>query len=147
MRLNALRPAPGAKRRAKRVGRGEASGSGKTCGRGQKGQRSRAGKGTLRGFEGGQMPLQRRLPKYGFVSRKASWTAEVRLDALGKVQGDTVDLPALQAARLINRAVRRVKVIASGKLDRPVMVRGLAVSKGAQVAIEAAGGRVETDHG
>jgi large subunit ribosomal protein L15 len=93
------------------------------------------------------MPLQRRLPKYGFVSRKASWTAEVRLDALARLSVDTVDLPALRAARLINRATRRVKVIASGKLDRPIAVRGLAVSKGARAAIEAAGGKVETDNG
>ena len=147
MRLNALRPAPGARRRAKRVGRGPASGNGKTCGRGQKGQRSRSGKGTLRGFEGGQMPLQRRLPKYGFVSRKASWTAEVRLDALAKMAAETVDLPALRSAGLVGRATRRAKVIASGSLDKPVTVRGLAVSKGARAAIEAAGGTIETDNG
>ncbi|NIR30699.1 MAG: 50S ribosomal protein L15 [Gammaproteobacteria bacterium] len=143
MRLNTLAPAPGSKRARKRVGRGNASGHGTTCGRGTKGQGARSGGGKGAGFEGGQMPLQRRLPKFGFRSRKARFGAEVRLDALGRLSADPVDLAALRAARLVGPQVSRAKVILKGVLDRPVVVRGLAVTRGARAAIEAAGGRVE----
>ncbi len=143
MRLNTLKPAPGSKPARKRVGRGPGSGLGKTCGRGQKGQKARSGGFHKVGFEGGQMPLQRRLPKVGFRSRKAREWDEIRLHELAKVEGDVVDLEALRKAGLISSVVRRVKVIASGELTRPVTVKGLAVTKGARAAIEAAGGRVE----
>lgn len=143
VRLNTLRPAVGAKQARKRVGRGQGSGQGKTGGRGHKGQRSRAGGGAHVGFEGGQMPLQRRLPKYGFSSRKARWSGEVRLDALAKVSAEIIDLDTLKASKLIDRRLRRVKVIASGTLDKAVVVRGLSVTKGARCVIESAGGRIE----
>lgn len=144
MRLNDLRPGVGSKRVRKRVGRGSGSGHGKTCGRGQKGQRSRAGAGATVGFEGGQMPLQRRLPKYGFASRKAGWTAEVRLSALAKIGEDVIDLEALKEAGIVARSVKRAKIIAGGSVEKNLVVRGLRASKGAQSAIEAAGGRIET---
>lgn len=146
MRLNTLKPAPGAKREHKRVGRGVGSGSGKTCGRGHKGQRSRAGGGSPRGFEGGQMPLQRRLPKYGFRSQKANTRGEVRLDALARLaagEDSAIDLTVIKAHRLVDRQVRRVKVIASGTLDAAIVLRGLEVTRGARAVIEAAGGRIE----
>ncbi|HHQ41112.1 MAG TPA: 50S ribosomal protein L15 [Chromatiales bacterium] len=143
MRLNTLKPAPGSKPARKRVGRGPGSGLGKTCGRGQKGQKARSGGFHKVGFEGGQMPLQRRLPKVGFRSRKAREWDEIRLHELAKVEGEVVDLEALRKAGLISSVVRRVKIIASGELTRPVTVKGLAVTKGARAAIEAAGGRVE----
>lgn len=143
MRLNTLAPALGSKRARRRVGRGNASGHGTTCGRGTKGQGARSGGNKGAGFEGGQMPLQRRLPKFGFRSRKARLAAEVRLDALGRLSAETIDLAALREARLVNSQVRRAKVILKGTLDKPVVVRGLAVTRGARAAIEAAGGRVE----
>ncbi len=145
MRLNALHPAPGAKGPRKRVGRGIGSGLGKTCGRGHKGQRSRSGGFHKVGFEGGQMPLQRRVPKFGFRSFKALYKkmAEVRLHELNKVEGDVVDLSALKAADIVPRNAKRAKVIASGELRRPVILRGVQATKGARAAIEAAGGRVE----
>ena len=143
MRLNTLKPGRGAKRPGKRVGRGIAAGQGKTAGRGIKGQRSRSGGFHKVGFEGGQMPLQRRLPKVGFHSMIARQTAEVRLHELGRIDADTVDLAALQAARLVPRQVRQAKVIASGKLERAVKVVGVKVTAGARKAIEAAGGSVE----
>jgi large subunit ribosomal protein L15 len=143
MRLNTLKPAEGAKQSAKRVGRGIGSGLGKTGGRGHKGQKSRSGGFTKVGFEGGQMPLQRRLPKVGFTSRKAPYVAEVRLHELAKVEGDVVDLLSLKAANVIGEQIARAKVIASGELAGPVTVRGLGVTKGARAAIEAAGGKVE----
>jgi large subunit ribosomal protein L15 len=143
MRLNTLAPAEGAKKSAKRVGRGIGSGLGKTCGRGHKGQKSRSGGFTKVGFEGGQMPLQRRLPKVGFSSRIGRYTAEIRLNELTKVEGDTVDLIALKAANIVRQDVKRAKVIASGSIDKAVTVRGLGVTKGAKAAIEAAGGKVE----
>ncbi len=143
MLFNTVRPAAGARRRRKRVGRGIAAGQGKTCGRGQKGQRSRTGQGVPRGFEGGQMPLQRRLPKLGFVSRTARFRDEVRLDALATVQADPIDLPALKEAGLVDRRADRVKVIASGDLDKPVRLKGLAVTKGARARIEESGGSIE----
>jgi len=143
MRLNELRPAVGAKRDGKRVGRGIGSGLGKTGGRGHKGQKSRAGGFHKVGFEGGQMPLQRRLPKIGFRSRKGSLKDEIRLGELDLVQGDVIDLASLRAARLIGARIRQAKIIASGRVERALIVRGVGVTKGARAAIEAAGGKVE----
>lgn len=143
MRLNTIKPGEGSKKTAKRVGRGIGSGLGKTCGRGHKGQKSRSGGFHKVGFEGGQMPLQRRLPKVGFTSRKARVTAEVRLDELAKVNADVVDLKALQDADILSSAYKRAKVILSGKIEKAVTVKGLGVTKGARAAIEAAGGKVE----
>ena len=143
MRLNTLSPAEGAKQSAKRVGRGIGSGLGKTGGRGHKGQKSRSGGGVRRGFEGGQMPLYRRLPKFGFTSLKAAVTAEVRLSELAKVEGDQIDLNALKAANIITKDMEFAKIVLSGDVTRAVTVRGLRVSKGARAAIEAAGGKIE----
>ncbi len=143
MRLNELSPGDGAKKAAKRVGRGIGSGFGKTAGRGHKGQKSRAGGFHKVGFEGGQMPLQRRLPKVGFRSRKARATDEIRLNELKQVVGDVVDLLALHAAGLIGTGIQNVKIIASGTVDAAYTIRGLGVTKGARAAIEAAGGTVE----
>ncbi len=143
MRLNTLKPAEGSKRARKRVGRGIGSGLGKTAGRGHKGQKARSGGKVPIGFEGGQMPLQRRLPKVGFRSRKAKLTAEVRLDEIAKVEGDVVDLAALHAADILPRYKTRAKIILSGEIQRAVTVKGLRVTKGARAAIEAAGGKVE----
>jgi large subunit ribosomal protein L15 len=142
MRLNDLKPAPGSHPARKRVGRGIGSGLGKTGGRGHKGQKSRSGGFHKLGFEGGQMPLQRRLPKVGFRSRRALDRDEVRLGELGNVSGDEVTVETLRAAGLINRAVKRVKIIKSGELTRAVTVRGVSVTSGARSAIEAAGGAV-----
>lgn len=143
MHLNTLSPAPGRIQAPKRVGRGIGSGLGKTGGRGHKGQKARAG-GTVRpGFEGGQMPLQKRLPKYGFSSRISRVTAEVRLDELNKVEGNEINLATLLAADVIQSGVKRAKIFLSGELKKAVVVNGLAVTKGAKAAIEAAGGRVE----
>ena len=143
MHLNTLRPAEGSKTSAKRVGRGIGSGFGKTCGRGHKGQHSRSGGFHKVGFEGGQMPLQRRLPKVGFSSRVGRKTAEVRLSELAKVDGDLVDLLTLKAANVIGQHIERAKVIASGTIQRSVTLSGVAATKGARAAIEAAGGKVE----
>jgi len=143
MRLNTLQPAEGSKRDRKRVGRGIGSGLGKTGGRGHKGQKSRSGGSVKVGFEGGQMPLQRRLPKVGFRSRMAAVTGEVRLHELAAVDADVVDLAVLQAANILPRSVSRAKVIASGKIEKAVKIRGFGVTKGARVAIEAAGGSIE----
>ncbi len=143
MRLNTLKSAPGTKSPRKRVGRGIGSGLGKTGGRGHKGQKSRNGGYHKTGFEGGQMPIQRRLPKVGFTSRLAMTTAEVRLHELAEVEGDVVDLVALKAANIIRQDMLRAKIIASGALEKAVTVRGLGVTKGARAAIEAAGGKVE----
>lgn len=143
MRLNSLKSSAGSRPTAKRRGRGIGSGLGKTGGRGHKGQKSRAGGFHKVGFEGGQMPLQRRLPKVGFTSRKSRVTGEVRLHELGSVEGDNVDLAALKAAGVVDQHVLFAKVIASGELDRALTVRGLGVTKGARAAIEAAGGKVE----
>ncbi|NCF18443.1 MAG: 50S ribosomal protein L15 [Haliea sp.] len=143
MRLNTLSPAPGARKNTKRVGRGIGSGVGKTAGRGHKGQKSRSG-GTLKpGFEGGQMPLQKRLPKYGFSSRIARTTAQVRLGELNAVEAEVIDLAALKAADLVKDNVARARVFLSGELGKAVTVKGLAVTKGAREAIEKAGGKVE----
>jgi large subunit ribosomal protein L15 len=144
MRLNELKPAPGAKKAYKRVGRGIGSGLGKTCGLGHKGQRARAGGYHKVGFEGGQMPLQRRLPKFGFVSLKALSTAEVRLTELVKADiTSTVDLAALKTANLINKNIKRVKIIGVGPVSKAIMLKGIAVTRGARAAIEAAGGKIE----
>ncbi|SFD13782.1 large subunit ribosomal protein L15 [Thiohalospira halophila DSM 15071] len=143
MRLNDLRRAKGARKERKRVARGTGSGLGKTAGRGHNGLKSRSGGRVSPGFEGGQMPLQRRLPKVGFRSRMARTTAEVRLDRLGKVEGDAVTLEGLKAAGVIPHSMERAKIIGSGEIAGPVTVRGLRVTKGARAAIEAAGGRVE----
>jgi large subunit ribosomal protein L15 len=143
MKLNTISPAQGSKRDRKRVGRGIGSGSGKTAGRGHKGQKSRSGGFHKVGFEGGQMPLQRRLPKRGFASRTARYNAEIRLYHLAVMEADVIDMATLRAAGLIGHDTRKVKIINTGTLDRAVTVKGLAVSKGAQAAIEAAGGKVE----
>ena len=143
MRLNSLSPAPGARKNAKRVGRGIGSGTGKTAGRGHKGQKSRSGGTVNIGFEGGQMPLQKRLPKYGFSSRIARTTAQVRLGELAAVDAEVIDLDALKAADLVKDNVTRARVFLSGELDKAVTVKGLAVTKGAREAIEKAGGKVE----
>ena len=143
MRLNTLSPAPGSRRAPKRVGRGAGSGLGKTAGRGHKGQKSRSGGKVAPGFEGGQMPLQKRLPKYGFTSRIARTTAQVRLGELNKVAGDVIDVQALREADVIRDDVRRVRVFLSGELGRAVTLKGIAASKGAREAIEQAGGTVE----
>jgi large subunit ribosomal protein L15 len=143
MRLNTLKPATGSRPDGKRVGRGIGSGLGKTAGRGHKGQKSRAGGFHKVGFEGGQMPLQRRLPKVGFKSRKGLVTGEVRLSELAKVAGDTVDMEALYQANVLSRLVKRAKIILSGELAKAVTVKGIGVTKGARAAIEAVGGKVE----
>jgi large subunit ribosomal protein L15 len=143
MQLNQLKPGPGSKKAKTRVGRGAGSGLGKTCGRGQKGQGSRKSGGVRPGFEGGQMPLQMRLPKFGFRSRLALGTAEVRLSELAKVTDDVVDLAALQAANVLSRNVKRARIMLSGSIDRAVTVKGIKVTRGARAAIEAVGGKVE----
>ncbi|RLE15971.1 MAG: 50S ribosomal protein L15 [Actinobacteria bacterium] len=143
MRLNTLKPAAGSRKNSKRVGRGIGCGSGKTCGRGHKGQKSRSGGFHKIGFEGGQMPLQRRLPKVGFTSRKSRFADELRLNELALVDGDVVDLDALKSANLISREVKTVKVFASGVIEKAVTVKGIKVTKGARAAIEAAGGKIE----
>ncbi|MGB0662973.1 MAG: 50S ribosomal protein L15 [Pontibacterium sp.] len=143
MRLNTLCPGEGSKFAPKRVGRGIGSGLGKTCGRGHKGQKSRSGGSVKPGFEGGQMPLQRRLPKFGFNSRKARYVAEIRLSELVKAGVETVDLAALKAADIIKQEIKVAKVILSGEINQAVTVKGLKVTKGAKAAIEAAGGKVE----
>jgi len=141
MRLNTLKP--GSRKPPKRLGRGHAAGQGKTCGRGQKGQRSRSGGYHKVGFEGGQMPLQRRLPKVGFVSPTRGDTDEVRLHELAIPQDDVIDILSLKSAGIVAHSVKRVKVIASGKIDKAVKLKGLAVTPGARAAIEAAGGSIE----
>lgn len=143
MRLNTLKPAVGAKRARKRVARGRGSGSGGTAGRGDKGQKSRSGGYHKVGFEGGQMPLQRRLPKRGFRSAVNRHAAEVRLHSLAKVDGDVADLESLKRAGVLGAHIDRAKVILSGAIDRAVTVRGLGATRGARAAIEKAGGKVE----
>ena len=143
MRLNTLSPAPGSTKQPKRVGRGIGSGMGKPAGRGHKGQKSRSGGSVRPGFEGGQMPLQKRLPKYGFTSRISRVTSEIRLSELNQINGDVVSIQTLRAAGLINSNITRAKVFLSGDLAKVVTLKGLRVTKGAQLAIEAAGGKVE----
>ncbi len=142
MRLNTLKPGEGAKSTRKRVGRGTGSGWGKTCGRGHKGQKSRSGGFHKSGFEGGQMPLQRRLPKYGFRSRKSLYYDEIRLHELALVESGEITLESLKSAGLLRHDVQTVKVIASGEIDKAVSVSGIRVTKGAKAQIEAAGGSV-----
>ncbi len=143
MRLNELSPAAGSKPVKKRVGRGIGSGLGKTCGRGHKGQKARKSGNPKPGFEGGQMPLQRRVPKFGFRSRVAITTGEVRLSELAKVTEGVIDLAALKAANLVNNGAKRARIMLSGSIDRAVTVKGIKLTKGARAAIEAAGGKVE----
>jgi large subunit ribosomal protein L15 len=143
MQLNKLKPAAGAKHSKKRVGRGIGCGLGKTAGRGHKGQKARAGGFHKVGFEGGQMPLQRRLPKRGFVSLTKGNTAEVRLGDLQKLESETLDLAALKAAGLVPQLAGKAKVILAGKIERKIALKGVGVSKGARAAIESAGGSVE----
>lgn len=142
MRLNTLSPPNKSKKKPKRVGRGIGSGSGKTCGRGHKGLKARSGGKVAPGFEGGQMPLVKRLPKYGFSSRVSRVAAEVRLKELNKVEGELVNLETLKAAKIIGKHIKKVKIFLSGSLDKKVMVEQLAVSKGAKKAIETAGGSI-----
>lgn len=142
MKLNTIKPAEGAKKERRRVGRGIGSGLGKTAGRGHKGQKSRTGGFHKVGFEGGQMPIQRRLPKRGFVSLTKNDTARVRTSELVAVQADVIDLLALKAAKVVPAGVRSVKVYLSGDVTRAVSVQGLLLSKGARAAVEAAGGKI-----
>jgi large subunit ribosomal protein L15 len=143
MRLNTLKPAPGSRPDKQRVGRGIGSGLGKTAGRGHKGQHARAGGYHKVGFEGGQMPLQRRLPKRGFRSMTAKDTAEVRLHDLAKLSAEVIDLAALKVANVVPIFAKKAKVILSGKLEKPVTLRGLALTKGARDAVLAAGGTIQ----
>jgi len=143
MRLNELAPGKGAKKAGKRLGRGHSAGQGKTCGRGQKGQHARAGGYHKVGFEGGQMPLQRRLPKIGFRSQVSRFTAELRLHELELPQAELIDMDVLKAANLVPAFVNKVKVIQSGAISKAVKLKGIAVTKGARKAIEAAGGSIE----
>jgi large subunit ribosomal protein L15 len=143
MRLNTLKPAPGSRRNRVRVGRGASAGQGKTCGRGTKGQRARKGGYHKVGFEGGQMPLQRRMPKVGFRSDIKRTRAEVRLGELAKVDAAVVDLEALRKAGVVPAGTERAKVVLSGEISKAVTLKGVAVTKGARAAIEAAGGKIE----
>ena len=142
MRLNTIKPAAGSKHASKRVGRGIGSGHGKTAGRGHKGQKARSGGYHKVGFEGGQMPLQRRLPKRGFVSYSEGLSAEVRLSQLNALKGDTFDLASLKEAGVVPRTAERAKVILAGKIECAVKLQGVKATKGARAAIEAAGGTV-----
>ncbi len=143
MHLNTLQPAPGSKKKSKRLGRGIGSGKGKTCGRGHKGQRARAGGYHKMGFEGGQMPLQRRIPKSGFRSRQALLCEEVYLSSLNTIESQTIDLAVLIDSGMVRANTKDVKIIASGEINRAVTVRGINVTAGARKAIEAAKGKVE----
>lgn len=143
MQLNTIRSAKGSRTAKKRVGRGIGSGSGKTCGRGHKGQKSRSGGRIRAGFEGGQQPLQMRLPKFGFNSAKARITAEVTLSELNKLELDVIDLQALKDADVIQEGILRAKVMLSGEIGRAITLKGIGTTKGARAAIEAAGGKIE----
>jgi large subunit ribosomal protein L15 len=143
MYLNTLKPAAGSKPSAKRVGRGVGSGLGKTCGRGHKGQRARAGGFHKLGFEGGQTPLQRRLPKFGFTPRASVTMQVLRLDTLNNITADIIDIHTLKKNHLVKSSVQLVKLLATGKIQKAVHVKGLKVTKGARALIEAAGGSVE----
>jgi len=143
MQLNALKPGIGSKKAPRRVGRGIGSGLGKTCGRGHKGATSRSGGGVPPGFEGGQQPLQRRLPKFGFTSRKGSFVEEVRLSEIESLGTDIIDLAVLKEADIVNARAKAVKVILSGEITKAVTLKGLKVTKGALEAIQAVGGKVE----
>jgi len=143
MLLNDLSPAKGSKKDAKRVGRGIGCGNGKTCGRGHKGQKSRSGGFSKVGFEGGQMPLQRRLPKVGFNSRSAKYSAEVRLNEIARIDADVVDIQVLIKAKIIPSITQKAKVIDSGEITTAKQLKGISVTPGARKAIEAAGGKIE----
>ena len=143
MKLNDLRSAPGARREKLRVGRGIGSGLGKTAGRGHKGLTSRSGGTVAPGFEGGQQPLHRRLPKFGFTSKLAAVTAEIRTSELNAVDADVIDLQALKDANIISNNYQRAKVVLSGDVSKAVTLKGIRVTKGARAAIEAAGGKIE----
>jgi large subunit ribosomal protein L15 len=143
MLLNTLGPAVGAKQNSKRLGRGIGSGKGKTCGKGHKGQRARAGGYHKVGFEGGQMPLQRRLPKFGFTSRVSRFVEQLRLSDLSKLNAEVITMDVLMAANLVPMSTKKVKIFLAGKLEKPLIIQGLNVTKGAKAAIEAAGGKVE----
>ena len=143
MRLNELSPGKGAKKAGKRLGRGHSAGQGKTSGRGQKGQHARSGGYHKVGFEGGQMPLQRRLPKVGFRSRKAHLSAELRLHELAIPEAEVIDIDVLKKLNLVPAFAIKVKVIKSGELDKAVTLKGIAVTKGAREVIEKAGGKIE----
>lgn len=145
MQLNTMKPAVGAKTKRVRVGRGIGSGIGKTCGKGHKGQKARAGGYHKTGFEGGQMPLQRRLPKFGFVSRHAVLSDEIRLHELNSLPAGVVSLETLKTANLIAKTIKFAKVFGAGKLDKAFSLKGIKVTKAARVAIEMAGGTVEAD--
>ncbi len=143
MRLNTINPSRGSRKNPKRVGRGIGSGTGKTAGRGHKGLKSRSGGKVKAGFEGGQMPLQKRLPKFGFSSRIGRLTAQIRLGELNRIQSDTVDLQALISADLVNKNIQRVRIFLSGEILKPITTKGLFLTIGARRAIEEAGGKVE----
>ncbi len=143
MHLNTLSPSHGSRKEAKRVGRGIGSGLGKTAGRGHKGLKSRSGGSVKPGFEGGQMPLQKRLPKYGFTSRISRVTAEVRTSELNKIDAEIIDLAALKKADIIGENIKRAKIFLSGDITKALTVKGLALTKGARAAIETAGGKIE----
>ena len=143
MKLNNISPASGSRKPRLRVGRGASAGQGKTCGRGVKGQRARKGGYHKVGFEGGQMPIQRRLPKVGFRSKVAPLVAEVRLDELSRIEGGVIDLASLKRANLVPARAERARIMRSGEIKVAVTIRGVGVTKGAREAIEAAGGKVE----
>lgn len=143
MQLNILSPAPGSNKNRKRKGRGIGSGLGKTCGRGHKGQKARSGGGVKAGFEGGQQPLQRRVPKFGFFSSRAQITAEIRLNQLSNVNANEINLETLKKARMISHKIKYVKIVLSGKLDKAVTIKGLGITKGARAAVIAVGGKIE----
>ena len=143
MKLNTISPGAGSRKPRLRVGRGASAGQGKTCGRGVKGQRARKGGYHKVGFEGGQMPIQRRLPKVGFRSKVAPLVAEVRLNELARIEGGVIDLASLKRANLVPARVERARIMRSGEIKVAVTIRGIGVTKGARAAIEAAGGKVE----
>lgn len=143
MHLNTLHPAPGSKTKSKRLGRGIGSGKGKTCGRGHKGQKARAGGYHKVGFEGGQMPIQRRIPKSGFRSRQSLYREEIYLSDLNKIEADTIDLAVLISAGIVRANTKDVKIIGAGELTRAVTIKGIAVTTGARKAIEEAKGTIE----
>ena len=143
MKLNTINPSPGSRKNSKRVGRGIGSGLGKTAGRGHKGLKSRSGGKVKAGFEGGQMPLQKRLPKFGFSSRIGRQTAQIRLGELNRIQGDVIDLEALRSAGLVGKNTERIRVFLSGEILKSITTKGLVLTAGARRAVEEAGGKVE----
>lgn len=143
MDLNTLSPGPGSKSKAKRAGRGIGSGLGKTCGRGHKGLKARSGGSVKPGFEGGQMPLYRRVPKFGFTSRTSLVKQEIPTSSLDKMSAEVIDLDALKAERVVRKSTKFVKIMLSGTISRPITLKGIAASKGAKEAIETAGGKIE----